>query len=285
MEEPTPRGMDSEVPHTKPFVNYLLYAAVGLSVIVLALCAYAINVYSKTWFDVLTPALSFALFAIIWLWLFVGAYFLIPRLMPQFYNKWAILGAFALTTFFWLVAWPLMAARVSAYSFINDYDNYINGLASSSISSSSLGFRKRSPEPKRSGSSGSSYDSSYYSSSYYGYDKKFATAWKLAAAATGISALIWVLLVVSLVFFALACHHHRASGETYESGEPKPMPPAAPVAGGHEMNHYGSPTSATPNPEQQFVHGQQYGQQQPVYDQSGAYQQNQYQQQQHQIPT
>jgi hypothetical protein len=274
MEEPTPRGMNNEVPQTKPFVNYLLYAAVGLSVIVLALCAYAINVYSKTWFDVLTPALSFTLFAIIWLWLFVGAYFLIPRLAPQFYNKWAVLGVFALTAFFWLIAWPLMAARVSAYSYINNIDNYFNDL--------SFSITKRSPEPKRSGSSSSSYSNS---SSYYGYDKSYATAWKLAAAATGISALIWVLLVVSLVFFALACHQHRVAGETYDSGEPKPMPPAAPVAGGHEMNHYGSPTSATPNPEQQFVHGQQYGQQQPVYDQSGAYQQNQYQQQQHQIPT
>ena len=64
METEQRGGFATDVPQTKKFVNYLIFAATGLSVLVLALCAYSISVWKDVWFDVLTPALSFMLFAV-----------------------------------------------------------------------------------------------------------------------------------------------------------------------------------------------------------------------------
>jgi len=229
---------NGEVPKTPKFVTILLLVSVGLSVLLLALCAYAISVYSNLWFDVITPALSFMLFSCIWLWLFAAAYFLVPRYLPRFYNRWAVLAMMCLTVLFWLISFALLASRVADESYLNSYENYLDNF--------NIGVVKRSP--KKSHSSGSSSgssdssdssDSSIFGSSgttSYHYNNNFSTAWKVAAAAAGIGALTWLLLVVCLVYYGIGCWSLMASGAEASEGEEKPMPPAAPVAAGHDMN-------------------------------------------------
>ncbi|KAF2736133.1 hypothetical protein EJ04DRAFT_433627 [Polyplosphaeria fusca] len=81
-----------------------------LSIIVLGLTAYVVDVFTTPYWSYSPHSVNFMLFCSIWTLLAVAYLVLAPSRFPKFAHKYAILGVEALTMIFWFSAWVAVAA-------------------------------------------------------------------------------------------------------------------------------------------------------------------------------
>jgi hypothetical protein len=201
-------------PGVPPLPKWLLYvkiAIVVLSVIILALAAYALSLYGG--FGIYyysSGAPGFLIFLAIYTWIVFGAYTVIELKAQQFYFRIGALSAYVIGVIFWLTGWSWSASWAAQLSGFTDLF-------------------------------GDTLD-------------VFDTFAAVMGACAGLGALVWILSIVNLVFFILACRRESGIGHTgnVELGHgPKPEAqvqqpyPAQPVSGGPQPT-YGGPSQPAP---------------------------------------
>ncbi|CAJ2512294.1 Uu.00g053090.m01.CDS01 [Anthostomella pinea] len=102
------------VPATPKFLIYVKGAIILLSIIILALAAYAISLYSDGSYQYSTGMPGFLIFLAILSRLVYGISAAIELKAPRFYYRIVVLVAYFLTTVFWLAGWA-WAASWAAY--------------------------------------------------------------------------------------------------------------------------------------------------------------------------
>ncbi|CAK7222502.1 hypothetical protein SBRCBS47491_004886 [Sporothrix bragantina] len=155
------------VPATLPaFVFYLRIAIVALSVVILALAAFAISVFGSYsgYLGGYTGVSGLLIFVVIKTWIIHGGLFFLEFKMPQYYYRIAALVAYAFSLIFWLSAWAWSASLASFWLSTVCYYGVC-----------------------------SSVDS---------YAKKEGGA---LAACAGLGAVVWVMSIANLFFFIRAC--------------------------------------------------------------------------------
>ncbi|KAI1200622.1 hypothetical protein F5X97DRAFT_84848 [Nemania serpens] len=102
----------------KAFV-YVVGLIILLSIIILALAAYAESLSGNYYYDSGVP--GFLLFVSIWTWFVYGGTLAIGRYAPRLYYRIGVLAGQFLSTVFWIVGWA-WAASWAAY--VLSFDNY-----------------------------------------------------------------------------------------------------------------------------------------------------------------
>ena len=104
------------VPAGQPaFIFYLRIAIIVLSVIILALAAYALSVFGSygTYLGGYTGVSGLLIFVVIKTWIIFGGLFFLEFRMPKYYYRIVAVIAFALSIVFWLSAWAWSASIAS----------------------------------------------------------------------------------------------------------------------------------------------------------------------------
>ncbi|KAH8895901.1 hypothetical protein GQ53DRAFT_819860 [Thozetella sp. PMI_491] len=159
------------------------------------------------------PGFAFTFFAFSWTIVYYIWLFVAVLYQPVAYHYWAELAIEAVTCLWWLVSFALLASEASAISDLNSYAAYAFFINNGIYQATLLAIA-------------------------------------MVKAAAGVSAAVWILSVVNLVFFALALVKHR-----------KNAPQVAPAPGTQ-------PTQVEKAMPQQPAPPQQVYQQQPqVYQQ------------------
>lgn len=155
-------------PATQPrFLFFLKIAIIVLSVVVLALAAYAISLYGNySSYYVGAGAPGLLIFTVIWTWVTYGVFLFFELKAPHFFYRIIAIVLWGLSIIFWLSAWALAASHAAVYL---SYTSYSSGF-------------------------GSTY-----------YDDWFKKAGGALAGCAGIGALIWILIIVHFAFFVRAC--------------------------------------------------------------------------------
>ncbi|KAI0409556.1 hypothetical protein F4802DRAFT_544492 [Xylaria palmicola] len=108
------------VPSLPGFLVYVVGLILLLSIVVLALAAYAEALSGHHYFyDSAVPA--FLLFVSIWTWLVYGGMLVIEYRAPRFYCRIAVFIAQLLSAVFWITGWAWAASWAS---YILSFDNY-----------------------------------------------------------------------------------------------------------------------------------------------------------------
>lgn len=217
------------VPPQPAFLRILKFVIIFLSVIVLALAAYAISVFSGYYgYYGSSGVAGLLIFAVIKTWIIFGVALFLEFRAQHFFFRILLLIAYVISIIFWLSAWAWSASAASLWlSYAGDFD--------------------------------CSYDSNFN----YVCDQNGSNPWKregaALAACAGLGALIWILLIVHLVFFILACMRdpttHNTNNaelgqvkaqEAYPSQQPYPQQ-AQPVhnQGAYEQQPYQQPHQQT----------------------------------------
>ncbi|KAI0468686.1 hypothetical protein F4859DRAFT_524209 [Xylaria cf. heliscus] len=100
-----------EVPIRPKFFIYIIGLIILLSVVILALAAYAQSLSGNYFYQSGVP--GFLLFASIWTWLIYGGMLAIEHFAPQFYYRIVIIVGQLLSVIFWLSAWAWAASWAS----------------------------------------------------------------------------------------------------------------------------------------------------------------------------
>ncbi|KAI1261036.1 hypothetical protein F5Y18DRAFT_403150 [Xylariaceae sp. FL1019] len=108
-------------PRLPKYTLYIVGATILLSVIVLALAAYAQSLSGRSSYYYDSGIAGFLIFVAIWTWLVFGGIFGLEKYLPRFYYRVGVLVAQILTIIFWLSAWA-WAASWAAY--ILSFDSY-----------------------------------------------------------------------------------------------------------------------------------------------------------------
>ncbi|KAF2467263.1 uncharacterized protein BDR25DRAFT_305683 [Lindgomyces ingoldianus] len=229
------------------FYRFLIIAQIFIAVAVLGLAAYGATF--NDWFG----GNGYAIFCAIAIFLTHGYYLVSTSFFPIVYNCWVFLILSIFQVIWWLSCWADLAAWAAAY----DVSFYGVALCDDySINSEGdivcLGDRKKHRN--------------------------------VIAAAAGIGALEWILVIVSLVVFAIALHRHRISGAPFTMNgmwhttpeNPRGTPNAVESGMQNGAQSGKAPMQQSPQPQsfqmypqagaQQQV-GQQQAFQQPVYQQ------------------
>ncbi|KAI3329405.1 hypothetical protein HD806DRAFT_285335 [Xylariaceae sp. AK1471] len=111
-------------PALPKYFIYILVSIILLSIIILALAAYAQSLSGNYYYDSGVP--GFLLFASIWTWLVYGGALAIGRYVPQFYYRAGFLIGYILTVIFWLTGWAWAAAWAAYILSFDNYDSYDN---------------------------------------------------------------------------------------------------------------------------------------------------------------
>ncbi|CAK7199717.1 hypothetical protein SEUCBS139899_002400 [Sporothrix eucalyptigena] len=156
-------GVPTKLP---PFVFYLRIAILVLSVIILALAAFAISVFGSYggYLGGYTGVSGLLIFVVIKTWIIYGGLFFIEYKVPRFYYRIAAVVAFAFSNIFWLSAWAWSASLASFWLSTVCYDGVCDSIDS--------------------------------------YAKKEGGA---LAACAGLGAVTWVLSIVNFYLFVRAC--------------------------------------------------------------------------------
>jgi hypothetical protein len=165
------RGLTARGVPPLPFlVTILRFVILGLSFGVLVASAYALSLFGGygIYFAGYTGPPGFMIFVTIKTMIILGATIAVERFAPQIYFRLAVIIAYILSVIFWLSGWA-WSASVAALFLATTCTSYL----------------------------GSSYCSGPGS-----YDVKFGAS---MAAAAGLGAIAWVLMIVVLVFFIRAC--------------------------------------------------------------------------------
>ncbi|CAK7225035.1 hypothetical protein SCUCBS95973_005724 [Sporothrix curviconia] len=113
----TPNGLLAVgVPATLPaFVFHLRIAIVGLSVVILALAAFAISVFGSYggYLGGYTGVSGLLIFVVIKTWIVHGGLFFLEFKMPRYYYRLVALIAYCFSLIFWLSAWAWSASIAS----------------------------------------------------------------------------------------------------------------------------------------------------------------------------
>lgn len=180
------KGVPAGLP---PFLLYIRIAIIFLSVIVLALAAWAIAVFgSVTGYYVGSNGVSgLLIFAVIKTWLIYGILTFVELRAQHMYYRIIAIIAYTISIIFWLSAWAWSASVAGLWlSAGNDFGYYDD------------------------------VDESYYDS----YVKAWKNEGAALAACAGLGAVIWVLSIVHLVFLVRACMHDTGStGNQAELGQ------------------------------------------------------------------
>jgi hypothetical protein len=203
------RGLTA--PGVPPLPAWLLYikgAIFLLSIIILALSAYAISLYNGLLtFYYSSGAPGFLIFLAIYTWIIYGAYTAIELKAQHFYYRIGALVAYVLSVIFWLTGWAWAASWAAQLG-------------------SFTGF--------------------------YGILDTFTS---VMGACAGLGALLWILAIVHLVFFILACVREPGAahsgnvelghGQKHDEATVQQPYPAQPVYGGQPQQAYtGQPQPA-----------------------------------------
>ncbi|KAI1114320.1 hypothetical protein F5Y14DRAFT_172759 [Nemania sp. NC0429] len=105
-------------PLPKAFV-YVVGLIMLLSIIILALAAYAKSLSGDYYYDSAIP--GFLLFVSVWTWFIYGGMLALGRYAPRLYYRLGVLVGQLLSTVFWIVGWA-WAASWAAY--VLSFDNY-----------------------------------------------------------------------------------------------------------------------------------------------------------------
>ncbi|ORY05266.1 hypothetical protein BCR34DRAFT_604554 [Clohesyomyces aquaticus] len=167
--------------------KFLIGGEILLAIVVLGLAAYGATF--NDWFG----GDGFAIFCAIAILLTHGYYLLSTIFFPAAYNCWVLLILFVFQVIWWLSCWASLAAWAATYNI--------------SIGGMSIGDAVDQVLNCKVDDYGNLVDCPSE-----GDRKSHRNA---MAAAAGIAALNWVLIIVSLVVFSLALHHHRTSGAPY----------------------------------------------------------------------
>jgi len=146
---------------------------------------------------------AFFIFCCVWTWLVEAYVILTPLFLQIAYNMWGHLAAEILLCVFWLCGFAALGATVSDtsdyYSQVHKEISHSNGADVSDL-------------------------------------KKIYSKWQSAAAATGLGAIIWILVTITVVVFCIRLHKHRTSnpdlnafglaekGQTHEMGNVQQAP-------------------------------------------------------------
>ncbi|RYO75157.1 hypothetical protein DL766_005210 [Monosporascus sp. MC13-8B] len=153
-------------PQLPRWILYTKGATILLSVLILALAAYALSVHGGYSYYYSSGAPGFLIFLAIYSLIVYGGSTVVEIWYAQSYYRVVVLVAYVLAVIFWLSAWAWAA---SWGSFILAYANY------------------------------------------YGPYQRYGS---VVAACAGLSAIVWVITIVNLVFFVRACLRDSGPGQS-----------------------------------------------------------------------
>ncbi|KAM0810526.1 hypothetical protein AB5N19_10875 [Seiridium cardinale] len=115
-------------PQTPAWLLIIKGVILLLSVIVLALSAYALSLYNNYYYYS-GGAAGYLIFLVIKTWIIYGASIAIELKAPRYYYRLAFLIAYILSCIFWLSGWAWAASWASAFLAysIYGYDNKLGG--------------------------------------------------------------------------------------------------------------------------------------------------------------
>ena len=209
-------------PPMRPWLVYMRYAILALSLVCLALAAWGLSLWSNT-FIYGNPG-GLVVFVCVWSFIVYGGAIAVELFAPHLFYRVAFLIGYIFSVIFWLSGWSWSASVASAFLGVYTFST---------------------------------------SSSYYDPWRQFGSA---MAGCAGIGALVWVMTIVNLVFFIMACVSDPGSNAGQaELGNMKHQAPAASypaTAAGYPAPQQAYPQQGYP---QQAAQPQQqpYGQQQP----------------------
>ncbi|KAI8623869.1 hypothetical protein F5Y19DRAFT_344773 [Xylariaceae sp. FL1651] len=114
------------VPHLPGFFIYITGSIILLSIIVLALAAYAQSLSGNSSYYYDSGVSGFLLFAAIWTWLIHGGALAVEHLAPRFYYRIGVLVGYILSVIFWLTGWSWAASWAAYILSFDNYDSYDN---------------------------------------------------------------------------------------------------------------------------------------------------------------
>ncbi|CAZ81227.1 unnamed protein product [Tuber melanosporum] len=188
-----------------PWIKFIRIAQVSLSVLILALAAFALSAipYGNTF-----GTFGFNIFTCMFT-LIVGAYLLItPLRAPKLYNCWAAFVLEIFGVFFWLSPFATQASWASLGLLTVDYLDNITKEAEERYA-------------------------------------RYRAGWRCAGAAAGLGGIVWILFMITLITYSIFLHRHKkkpGKKNLPENGSPAkeggeggiPRPGAAEIKG-HEM--------------------------------------------------
>ncbi|KAI5926686.1 hypothetical protein F4810DRAFT_481614 [Camillea tinctor] len=107
-----------------PLPRYILYfeaAIILLSIIILALAAYGISLYSNGTYYYSSGVPGFLIFVVIFTWIVYGGSFALSLIAPKFYFRLSVIAGHVLSIIFWLSGWAWAA---SSAAYVLSFDNY-----------------------------------------------------------------------------------------------------------------------------------------------------------------
>lgn len=217
-------------PATQPrFLFFLKIAIIVLSIVVLALSAYAISLVGDItggyYGYVGAGAPGLLIFTVIWTWITYGVFLFFELKAPHMFYRIIAVIVWALSIIFWLSGWALAASHAaSVMSVANMYDGY----------------------------------SKYLNNTFYDWYKKYGGA---LAGCAGIGALVWILIIVHFVFFVRACMTDTTTtGAELGNVQHKQETPGAPAPAAAPAQYQAQPVY-----QQQQTYPQQAYPQQQAY--------------------
>ncbi|KAK4444943.1 hypothetical protein QBC34DRAFT_170940 [Podospora aff. communis PSN243] len=177
-------------PPSPAWVTYIKYAILGLSLICLAMGAWATSIYGGSYLFLYTSSGGMVIFVAIWNFIVYGGGLALEKFQPNNFFRIGLLIGYIFSVIFWLSAWAWSASLASLWL---------------SIYSSANGFRN---------------------DDYYSPVKQLGAALAVCAA---LGAVVWVLCIVNLVMFIKACVSDSNSNNA-ELGNIKHEPAAYPAA-------------------------------------------------------
>ncbi|KAF1965456.1 hypothetical protein BU23DRAFT_25217 [Bimuria novae-zelandiae CBS 107.79] len=188
------------IPRVHSAFKFIVIAKIVIAVVVLGLATYGAT------FNDFFAGNGYAIFCCIALLLTEGYYLAATIFFTHIFNPWVYLVMSLFQAVWWLACWANLASWASAYKLV-----YL-GLDLSDVNDCSDKANQAydSTEPD----SLNDWDDAYLKCLQ---DRRRRHRDAIGAAA-GIGALEWILVVVTLVLFALALRRHRRSGAPFSAG-------------------------------------------------------------------
>lgn len=174
----TGKAMDNVIPQTPPWLIYVRYAQVVLTLVVLICAAVSLAAFARYDYGYLGYGPGFSVFTCVYTFLFLAGVLLFPRFCPQFYFKWFHLGAECFCVLWWLVSWSGLAVWSTAFAYL---------------------------------------DGTYSDGIYRSTDNVVKTIHGATAAGAAFGAFLWVSFIVTLVFDGIGCHRARIAKRNWNT--------------------------------------------------------------------
>ncbi|ORY65183.1 uncharacterized protein BCR38DRAFT_340942 [Pseudomassariella vexata] len=161
-----------------PVPSWLIFvkdAIILLSVIILALSAYAISLYGSYYSYYYSSGVpGYLIFLVIKTWIIYGIAIALELKAQNYFFRIVVLIAYVLSVIFWLSGWAWSA----------------------------------------------SWAATILSYTAYEVDGVYKTFGSVMAACAGLGAILWILTIVNLVFFIMACLQNQDSAQNVELDQP-----------------------------------------------------------------